>query len=84
MRARRLDLGLTLVQAAQVMGTSAALVHEWEKKRKRPTAKWEPNFERFLGSDGPDEEGTSGSNFTPKDAVGSVGNQPSCVRLEKA
>jgi hypothetical protein len=78
----RIPFSLTIVN--RNTGTSAALVHEWEKKRKRPAAKWEPNIERFLGSDGPDEEGTSGSNFTPKDAVGSVGNQASCVRLEKA
>jgi hypothetical protein len=65
------------------MGTSAALVHEWEKKRKRPAAKWNPNIERFLCSDGPDEKGALRKNLTSKDAAGSVTDQPSCVRLEK-
>jgi predicted transcriptional regulator len=51
LRARRLDLGLTLEQAATTIGTSKALVHEWEKRRKRPAAKWTPNLVRFLGYD---------------------------------
>jgi DNA-binding transcriptional regulator YiaG len=50
-RARRLDLGLTLEQAAGLMGTSKALLHEWEKQRKRPAAKWNSIIQRFVQGD---------------------------------
>jgi hypothetical protein len=51
LRKRRLDLGLTLKQAAIRIGTRNTLLHEWEKNRKRPAAWWREPIAAFLGYD---------------------------------
>jgi transcriptional regulator with XRE-family HTH domain len=43
-RKRRLDLGLTLKQAAALIGTTASLLHQWEKERRLIKEDWHPPY----------------------------------------
>jgi ribosome-binding protein aMBF1 (putative translation factor) len=71
LRKRRLDLGMTLRQAADRIGTRSTLLHEWEKGRKRPAAWWRRAIVSFLGYDpfgGPEGVATSSPKSRTQDA----------------
>jgi hypothetical protein len=50
-RCRRLDLGLTLEEAAIAIGTTKSLLHQWEKDCRWPTLAWRHRLGEFLGFD---------------------------------
>ena len=49
LRRRRIDRGLTLDDAASLLGTSRSLLHGWEKGRRRPTTARRKAVVAFLG-----------------------------------
>ena len=50
-RKRRLDLGLTYVEAARAIGTQKRAIYDWEFGRFQPTVACLPALIRFLGYD---------------------------------
>ena len=50
-RRRRLDAGLTLDQAADLLGVSRWSVHEWEKHRRFPADAFRQALTAFIGYD---------------------------------
>lgn len=49
LRSRRLDLRLTQKQVAERLGVHLNSIADWERRRKRPVARYVPRIHAFLG-----------------------------------
>lgn len=51
LRKRRLEIGLTQAQVAEILGVAEATVGNWETVKQRPSERFLPRIASFLGSE---------------------------------